>query len=616
MPSVAGAAGLAANDDYAGATAFSSLPFAAEADMTYATRKPTEPTYCSRGKTNPTVWFSFTAPASSEVLLQTWGTDGDSSIAVFTGSSEAELQRVTCDYQYDDYEDTLAFEAVAGTTYAIQVETSLAAHLVFSATRSSAIRGTVVDRAGTPVTNACVAAFDENENDIDWAWTYAGGSYEFADLPPGGSYRLRVSDCYGGDAVVPQWYSGKSSFETADVITTVAGQTSTADFTVSTAAVLTGIVRYDDGTPASHICLGISGGYYYTMGTSTDEDGRYRIVAPTDWPFTIRMGCGKPGYPWQYHDGARSHEDATFVTVTGGVDTETTLDLIMHGVPIPANDNFADAIALPLDATTTVEMQDMSVEPGEPTCSRYTDRSVWYTVTPDFTGGLELDTPSEASIGVYQGESLESVANIACFDGSIFSDDPEEIHVVDVTAGQTYYVQIGYEFWTGPQSKVSFHAGRPHGRTDVLFDAADTPCLNTCPFNTGLLVTGDAEYPMTDSAEAACAAEPTSLPGTWQDHPLTVPAAVDGVTPTVLRWEMYPKVDWDGYICRAEPDEYGFRYVAHGTLGGNQPECEEIGGTACAEDIRAFVRPGDELILRAYNWADTEPVATAYEFFG
>lgn len=98
-----------ANDDFADAIAFSSVPFSDSREMTAATLEQNEPKACA-GSFENSIWYAFT-PATSG----SYGQHGTSSLNVYTGSSLADLTSVAC----SDWPG-LYFYGDAGTTYYIQ----------------------------------------------------------------------------------------------------------------------------------------------------------------------------------------------------------------------------------------------------------------------------------------------------------------------------------------------------------------------------------------------------------------------------------------------------------------------------------------------------------------
>jgi hypothetical protein len=115
------------NDDLAGAQRLASaLPTAPGMDTTDATIEPGEPR--ATNNTGGSVWFSWVAPSSATVTINTCGSSGtsaDTAIGVFTGGAMSTLHQVAS----NDDDPTCAqplrsrvqFEAVAGTAYLVRV---------------------------------------------------------------------------------------------------------------------------------------------------------------------------------------------------------------------------------------------------------------------------------------------------------------------------------------------------------------------------------------------------------------------------------------------------------------------------------------------------------------
>jgi hypothetical protein len=89
-----------------------------------ATLEPGEPqTSCASGSAARTVWFRLVAPQTTTITLTTEGSDFDTLLTVYTGSSLASLNEVGCD---DDImvglrASLLSFPATAGQTYFVQI---------------------------------------------------------------------------------------------------------------------------------------------------------------------------------------------------------------------------------------------------------------------------------------------------------------------------------------------------------------------------------------------------------------------------------------------------------------------------------------------------------------
>src|SRR4051812_30991804 len=114
------AAAAPANDQFAQARAIASLPATFTVDTSSATHQANEPqpSGCS---SNKTVWYHYKATASGRLDIDTTGSNFPTVVGVYTGSKLAFLQLVACTSAvHGSAADTL-IDAVAGTTYQIQV---------------------------------------------------------------------------------------------------------------------------------------------------------------------------------------------------------------------------------------------------------------------------------------------------------------------------------------------------------------------------------------------------------------------------------------------------------------------------------------------------------------
>lgn len=110
------------NDAIADAIPIRSLPFRSSIDATEATSEKEDPIHAGRGAT---VWYTFTPSAEVRVLVDTLGSDCDTTLSVYTGSPGA-LRQVAWDDDggSEDGQSRLLFEAKAGVTYHIMVGAS------------------------------------------------------------------------------------------------------------------------------------------------------------------------------------------------------------------------------------------------------------------------------------------------------------------------------------------------------------------------------------------------------------------------------------------------------------------------------------------------------------
>lgn len=105
------------NDARSRAIAFSSAPGAQAATTTFATTEPGEPTIC--GTPAATIWYSYTPSVDQTVLLNALGTFTPL-VSVYSVSGNT-LTPVGCDLRAGELRGSVAFQAIAGTTYLFQI---------------------------------------------------------------------------------------------------------------------------------------------------------------------------------------------------------------------------------------------------------------------------------------------------------------------------------------------------------------------------------------------------------------------------------------------------------------------------------------------------------------
>ncbi len=110
-----------ANDDIVNATRITTLPFADHVDTTSATPAVDDPTFCSTPANN-TVWYSLTPSHDAVITIDTFDSDYDTVLALYTGS-RGSLQLLRCsDDTATNSQSQISFRAAAGTTYSIEVD--------------------------------------------------------------------------------------------------------------------------------------------------------------------------------------------------------------------------------------------------------------------------------------------------------------------------------------------------------------------------------------------------------------------------------------------------------------------------------------------------------------
>jgi hypothetical protein len=125
LPGVARAA-PPANDDFGNRETITAIPFSASVDTTEATFEGAEPDpgddpiFCGFEVDN-TVWYQFTPTSNAVVAADTFGSDFDTVLAVWTGPALNTLSLVDCNDDTADLDSEVLFHALRGTTYLIQI---------------------------------------------------------------------------------------------------------------------------------------------------------------------------------------------------------------------------------------------------------------------------------------------------------------------------------------------------------------------------------------------------------------------------------------------------------------------------------------------------------------
>ncbi|SFM95663.1 PPC domain-containing protein [Nitrosomonas communis] len=102
------------NDDFASATiATEPLPFVNTINTSEAITAEDDP-YCS-GQ-GPTVWYSFTPSENMRIQANSFGSDYDTTLSVYTGI-RGNLLQIACNDDTAGLQSSVSFDAVAGQTY-------------------------------------------------------------------------------------------------------------------------------------------------------------------------------------------------------------------------------------------------------------------------------------------------------------------------------------------------------------------------------------------------------------------------------------------------------------------------------------------------------------------
>jgi hypothetical protein len=107
------------NDDFNTPTVIPSMPFTTSENVTNATTAFDDPFCSGRGQT---VWFAFTPTQNIRIEANTFGSNYDTTLSVYTGS-RGSLTQLACNDDSQSLQSRIRFDAVAGTTYYFMVST-------------------------------------------------------------------------------------------------------------------------------------------------------------------------------------------------------------------------------------------------------------------------------------------------------------------------------------------------------------------------------------------------------------------------------------------------------------------------------------------------------------
>jgi len=157
--------------------------------------------------------------------------------------------------------------------------------------------------------------------------TSLSGTFRIGGLNPG-QYKLYLLDPSYGYA--PQYYDDKPDLSSADVISVVAGMTTTVNAQLSLLGIIAGAVTIQDsGEPAAGIYLLVYDAVNEGMvrSSSTSSDGTFRIGGLNTGHYKLRFQDTSRRYAVEYYDHKLDPFSADLISVTSGMTTtiNTTL---------------------------------------------------------------------------------------------------------------------------------------------------------------------------------------------------------------------------------------------------------------------------------------------------
>jgi subtilisin family serine protease len=500
---------LVPNDNFGNRIVLSGLPVSTTGSNIGATAEPQEP--AQSGPIN-SVWWSWTAPNTERVNINTRGSNFDTWLSVFTGS---DLPNLTLIGANDDGGGNLtslvSLDATAGTTYQIAVDgySSITGQIALNivvppppndnfanqipltgdtATTKGSNRG-ATGEVGEPTQSGPI-------NSAWWSWTApTSGIY---NIDTRGSNFDTWLSVFTGSAVNNLTLIGAdddSGGNLASLVSLNATAGTTYRIAVDGYSSATGAIQLNVAPPpppndnfANQIAL--TGETATTKGSNRGATGEvgeptqsgpinsawWSWTAPTSGIYNIdTRGSNFDTYLSVFTGSAvgnltliGANDDAsgsltslvslnatagtTYRIAVDGFSSITGAIQLNIAPPPPANDNFANRIALTgSTANATGSNRGATGELGEPAQSGQIN-SVWWTWTAPTTGNYTFDTigsGSDTYLSLFTGTNLPSLALVAADDDG--GGNLTSRITQSVTAGTTYQIAVdGWANRTGP----------------------------------------------------------------------------------------------------------------------------------------------------------------------
>jgi hypothetical protein len=569
--------GSPANDDFADAVPLAGLDAEVDGTNVGATQEPGEPIH-EANYYDPSVWYSWTAPKSGGVTLDTAGSALPTLLGVYTGDDVAHLSRVNSSRSIDSGTKRY-FRAAAGVTYWIAVDGARAKQDTFH----------LKLHWGEPPANDMFADAQE----LTWGHNSAAGDTIGSTGEPG--------EPGAGAEATSVWYEWKAPSSGVGEV-----WMPRADFravvTIYTGENVGSLSRVAEGSDYDEITFDAVEGTVYRIavggGTWQPQRGEFSVAvnvhaSPPNDDFadahelqgesdsatgTNAWASREPGEPGPYRTGrsvwyswtapksgrttfathgssvytqldvyAGSSLDAlTTVYTTGGGPLSAVFDAVegttyrirvdsydsntggplkvrLVQVPPPDNDDFANATELAGSADSSAGSSDnASRQPGEPYHWDYGETSVWYRWEAPADGTATVDTAGsdyDTMLAAYTGSSVDTLSLVARNDN--YDTSRQSRISFDAKAGTVYHFAVDGISWSF--GKVALNLSLPPAegaRTTTSGSGGSEP-------------PGDPPAgPPTAEPEAGPSAAPPSNPA---PGPASGPGPVPGRSPTANR---------------------------------------------------------------------------------
>ena len=480
-----------ANDDFANATVIvfpTNTVFGSNAG---ATREPGEPLHDGLPG-GSSVWWSWTATAGGQVTINTIGSDFDTVMGVYSGTVVNNLLMIASD---DDsggnHTSLVSFNALSNTTYRIAVDgfEGQSGHIKLTVDALATLLGptNVTAYVDSPFTTNLVAANNptgfavsglpaslncSSSGVISGTTTAVGtslvtvyatnifgtaiGTLTINSIPgplTNATAVAVVNSAFTFNMVSgrnPTGYAatglpnGLSCNPASGVIsgaTTAVGTNVATVFATNDLGVVNGTLTIWSVTSPLPIITSsltatgqVNQSFNYTITANGSPSGFNALGLPPG--LSVNTGSGLiSGTP-----GTNGNFTVTLFATNSVGHTSSTLALAIR----PSNDNFASALALPLNGTNHFSNAGATAESGEPAhAGNIASHSVWFTWSTTTNCALELSTLGSAFdtvLAVYTNTALNNLVMVATNDNSGSSSN--SLVIFNATNGVVYHIAV------------------------------------------------------------------------------------------------------------------------------------------------------------------------------
>ena len=232
--------------------------------------------------------------------------DGVMNLSLEPGTYKFEFESIDGTVASEFYTDKL--DLATADAVAVTGPTALAPVVLAAAPTAT---GRVVNSAGRPVRSGSVELYTDADF-ISSARIERDGTFKIG-APAAGSYKLRVDP----DGYAPEFYSNKTTIETADLVTLGAAPLALGDIAVSRGGALTGRVVNTPGVGLERVLATAESASGRTYSDLSDANGVFRIDGVAEGIYKVRFSDPVGEYLPEWFNDKADEATADALVVNG-----------------------------------------------------------------------------------------------------------------------------------------------------------------------------------------------------------------------------------------------------------------------------------------------------------